>query len=567
MSEVKRSVMEEKEIVEVETSASCILNDPLLNKGCAFTEEERTLLGLHGLLPYHISTIEEQSSQRYANFKEKQSHIEKYTFLSDLQNLNETLFYHLCSQHPEEMLPYIYTPTVGEACSRFSQLYSHQRGLYLSYPHRERIEEMVANIPRKQLDVVVITDGARILGLGDLGMGGMGIPIGKLSLYTLFGGIHPGRTLPITLDVGTNNKNLLSDPLYLGWHHERITGEAYASFIDRVVTALTKRFPDLLIQWEDFAKDQAQPLLDRYRNQICCFNDDIQGTAGVVVAGLLAALRGMDADLKEQRFLFFGAGSAGIGVAELLTQAMMEQGMAREEAKERIYVMGRKGIAHSGVPGLDDLKKRFAQKEERLEGWQVENREEISLIEAVRHVRPTILIGTSTQPSAFNEEVVTEMKKHAPRPIIFPLSNPTSRSEAHPEDLLKWSKGQALIATGSPYPPVNYGGRELVIGQCNNVFIFPGVGLGVIATKAKRVTDQMFLEAARVLSDYAPILNDPYASLFPRLSQLRTISRDVALAVAKEAARERLSALSIHEVESAVERAVWEPRYPAFKKV
>lgn len=569
MNHVKRTIKNGEETVEVDLDPYDIFHDPLLNKGTGFSEEERDELGLHGLIPFHVSSIEEQVERRYANFCAKKTGIDKYKFLATLQDRNETLFYALCSKHPEEMLPYIYTPTVGDASLNFSYLYVQNRGVYLSYPHKDRMEEIINNIPRDQVDVIVVTDGARILGLGDLGMGGMAIPVGKLSLYSLFGGIHPARTLPITLDVGTNNKNLLNDPLYLGWQHERLEGKEYDDFVEVFVQAITKRYPDVLIQWEDFSKQNAQPLLDRYRDKVCCFNDDIQGTAGVVVAGILAAIKGVDGDIKDQRIVLFGAGSAGIGIAELITQAMMEEGLSRNEAKERIFVMGRNGLAHTHTQDLDDLKARFAQNVEVIKEWGVADPQNIPLLETVKHVKPTILIGTSTQPNTFNEEIVTEMKKHVARPIIFPLSNPTSKSEAHPEDLLKWTRGQALIATGSPYPPINYEGRDYVIGQCNNVFIFPGVGLGVIASGATRVTDRMFLEAAEVLSQYAPILNNPYASLFPRLTELRAISRDVAIAVAKEGIKGGVctNPPKDKDIEKAVEEAMWEPKYAHMKKM
>ncbi|MCB1072589.1 MAG: NAD-dependent malic enzyme [Chlamydiia bacterium] len=567
MSKVKRTFQNGEETIEVDLDPFDIFHDPLLNKGTGFTEEERTELGLHGLIPYHSSTIEEQIKRRYANFCSIENDIAKYKFLSTLQDRNETLFYRLCSEYPEEMLPYIYTPTVGDASLNFSYLYGQNRGVFISYPHKDRIEEIVNSIPRDRVDVIVVTDGARILGLGDLGMGGMAIPVGKLALYSLFGGIHPAFTLPITLDVGTNNKNLLSDPLYLGWRHERLSGKEYDEFIEAFVQAITKRYPNVLIQWEDFSKQQAQPILDRYRNKICCFNDDVQGTAGVVVAGLFGALKGINGDIKDQRIVFFGAGSAGIGIAELITQAMIEKGMTREEAKERIFVMGRNGLAHTGSEELDDLKKRFAQKEEAIQKWEVEDIQNITLLETVKHAKPTILIGTSTQPSTFTKEVITEMKKHAVRPIIFPLSNPTSKCEAQPVDLMKWTKGQALIATGSPYQPVKYEGKSYVIGQCNNVFIFPGVGLGVITSGATRVTDRMFLEAAEVLSRYAPIINNPYASLFPRLTELRAISRDVAIAVAKEAMKEGVCPNPPKDIEQAVQDNMWEPKYPHLKKM
>lgn len=567
MSQVKRSFVDGEEVIEVGMDPKDILHDPLLNKGTGFSEEERRDLGIQGLIPFHCSTMEEQMKRRYENFKNKKTDIDKYVFLTQLQDRNETLFYKLVSEHPEEMLPYIYTPTVGDASLNYSYIYSQNRGVYISYPHKEHMEEIVANISREQASVIVVTDGGRILGLGDLGVGGMAIPVGKLSLYTLFGGVHPAHTLPILLDVGTDNPNLLSDPLYLGWRHERVKGKEYDDFIESFIQAITKRFPKVLIQWEDFSKQNAQPLLDRYRNKCCCFNDDIQGTAGVVTAGIFAALKGTDTDLKDQRLVIYGAGSAGIGIAHLITRAMNQIGISEEEAKSRIFVLGRNGLAHTKSEGLDELKKQFAQNHEVIEGWDVANPQHITLLETIKHAKPTILIGTSAQPSSFTEEVVIEMKKHVARPIIFPLSNPTSKSEALPEDLMNWSKGQALIATGSPFPPVEYGGKQYTIGQCNNVFIFPGVGLGVIASGAKYVTDNMFLKAAEVLSKYAPILNNPYGSLFPRIRQLPTISKNVAAAVGQMAIDEGICDNPPADIKEAVEKAVWEPKYAKFKKM
>ncbi|CCB89101.1 NAD-dependent malic enzyme [Simkania negevensis] len=567
MPEIKRSYDNNgEEVIEVDMHPKDILHNPILNKGTGFTEEERIDLGIHGLLPYHTSTIEEQVERRYANFRSKESEIDKYSFLMALQDRNETLFFNLVSKHAEEMLPYIYTPTVGDASLNFSYLYNQNRGIYLSYPFKDRMDEMVARIPKERVDVIVVTDGGRILGLGDLGVGGMAIPVGKLSLYTLFGGIHPDYTLPVLLDVGTDNPGLLSDPLYLGWRHERLKGAEYQEFIDLFVKAITKRFPNVLIQWEDFSKQNAQPLLERYKHHYCCFNDDIQGTAGVVTAGILAAIKGTDSDLKHHRLVIYGGGSAGIGVAHLITRAMVKDGMSEEDAKSRIFVLGRNGLAHTKSEGLDDLKKRYAQEAIVIEKWGVKNMQNISLHETIEHAKPTILIGTSAQPGSFTEELVVEMKKHVARPIIFPLSNPTSKSEALPEDLMKWTRGQALIATGSPFPPVEFEGKKYTIGQCNNVFIFPGVGLGVIATGAKRVTDNMFLRAAEVLSRFAPILNNPFGSLFPRIKQLPVISKTIATEVGKVAIEEGVCDHPPEDVEKAVEKAYWQPKYPKIKR-
>ena len=552
----------DREIVELgDLPPHEILKNPLFNKGTGFTAKERRELGIEGLIPHHVSTIEEQVKRRYANFKERETRLAKYQFLTAMQDRNETLFFRFLSEYAEEMLPYIYTPTVGDASLHYSYLYNQHRGVYLAYPDRERMEEMISHIPADQVDVIVVTDGARILGLGDLGVGGMAIPVGKLSLYTLFGGVHPARTLPILLDVGTNNRELLANPLYLGWQSERVSGKEYDAFIEAFVQAITKRFPHVLIQWEDFAKDQATSILERYRHKICCFNDDIQGTAGIVMAGILSALEGTDQDLEEQRVVFFGAGSAGIGIANLIVEAMKQRGISEEVARSKIFVLGRKGLAHTGCDWLDPLKKKFAQPREKIAQWEVEDSAGITLHETVKHVKPTILIGTSTLPGAFTEEIITEMKKHVARPIIFPLSNPNSRSEAFPEDLIRWTKGQAVIATGSPFEPVVYQDKTYVTGQCNNVYIFPGVGLGTLTVKATRVTEAMFLKAAEVVSQHAPILNNPYASLFPRISTLRTVSKKVAIAVATCALEEGVALETPTNIEKAVEETMWEPNY------
>ena len=567
MHQMKRNLDDGKEIIELDLNPLEILRDPLLNKGCAFTEKEREELALHGLIPQKISTIEEQVKEHALAFSLQKEPLSKYIYLSSLQNQNETLFYRFCNEYPAEVLPYIYTPTVGEASLHFSKLYRHPRGLYLSYPNRDKIDAIVSQIPREAIDVIVVTDGSRVLGLGDLGMGGMAISIGKLALYSLFGGVHPARTLPVILDVGTSNETLLNDPSYLGWKSNRVTGKEYDDFVATFVRAITKRYPHVLIQWEDFSKEIAGPLLETYQNQICCFNDDIQGTAGVTLAGIFAALKGSGADIKDQRIVFFGAGSAGIGVAKLMVKAMLEAGMTDDDAKKTMYVLGRDGLAHTGSKNLDSLKALFAQEEKVIANWAVKDRKKITLLETVRHAKPTILIGTSTQSGAFTEEIIREMHKHVKRPIIFPLSNPTSKSEAHPADLIKWTNECALIATGSPYPPVQYNQKEYPIGQCNNVCIFPGVGQGIIASRAIRVTDQMFLKAAQTLSGYSPFFQKSDGSLFPCLTELRSVSQAIAIAVAKEAIREGICLDPPKDIEKAVVENMWNAQYPTLRKI
>ena len=543
-----------------------LLEEPLYNKGTAFTEEERQALGLIGLLPYHISTIEEQVKRRYSNFCDLNSDIAKYNFLNALQNRNEILFYRFVLEHIDEMTPYIYTPTVGDVSSSYSLLYREQRGLYVSYPHQDKINQMLANFPRKDIDVIVVTDGERILGLGDLGVGGMAIPAGKLALYTLFGGIHPERTLPIVLDVGTNNQDMLEDPLYIGWRNQRIRGEEYDAFVDAFIQAVKKHYPGVLLQWEDFARPHALPLLTRYREELCSFNDDIQGTASVALAAVYSAVKLSKSTLKEQRFAVLGGGSAGIGICNKLVQALVAEGdLSEQEARKLFYIVDRNGLLQEGQEGLYEPQVPFAHSPTELEGWKVKNKESISLLEVMQNCKPTVLIGVSTQGGAFTEEIIKEMNKHVPRPMIFPLSNPTSLSEANPSDLIKWTNGEAIIATGSPFDPVAYQNDLYHIAQCNNVYIFPGVGLGIIASKASYVSDEVFIKAAQVLSEYSPMLKDPYAPLFPTLDVLRGVTREIAIEVAKTTIAQGHGTIE-GSVEEKIDATTWYPEYPHYSR-
>ncbi len=544
-----------------------ILEHPLLNKGTAFTNEERDALGLHGLLPLHVSTMEEQVERRYENFKERPSQLSKYQFLSSLQNRNEILFYRLVYEHVSEMLPLIYTPTVGDVSLQYSSLYRQHRGIYLSYPLRDKMEEIIARLPNDGVEVIVVTDGERILGLGDVGIGGMAIPQGKLALYTLFGGIHPGRTLPILLDVGTNNKELLADPLYLGWNHPRVTGEEYASFVDRFVKAIKKRYPKVLLQWEDFAKPNARPLLEKYRNQICSFNDDIQGTAAVALAALLSALKLSNKPLKEQKIALLGGGSAGLGIADLIRQAMVASGVPESTSYQNFYVVDIDGLLHDQLKHMDSEQKKFAHPFKEVGEWASSTSGKISLLDVIHRAKPTILIGVSAQPNTFTEEIIRAMLHNTERPIIFPLSNPTSRAEANAEDLFAWSQGKAIVATGSPFPPVHFEGKDYKITQCNNVYIFPGVGLGIVACKTPKVVEKMFIRAAAILSEHSPILNNPTAGLFPPLEKLRDVSRAIAIAVYGVAIEEGLvPKISSKEIESRVDAEMWYPHYPILSR-
>jgi malate dehydrogenase (oxaloacetate-decarboxylating) len=551
-------------LIETSLTGQRLLDNPLLNKGSAFSRDERREFDLLGLLPAHSSTVEEQLARTYENYQRKETDLERYVFLTALQDRNETLFYRLLLEHISEMTPIIYTPTVGEGCRQYSHLFRRPRGLYVSYPHRDEISVLLDNAPSETVEVIVVTDGERILGLGDLGVGGMGIPIGKLSLYSLCAGIHPAATLPIMLDVGTDNRELLDDPLYLGWRHPRVRGQEYDDFIEAFVAAVGQKFPRVLLQWEDFSKHNAARLLERYRDRLCTFNDDIQGTGAVTVAGLLAAMKLLDSKLGEQRILILGAGSSAIGISDQIVAAMLQEGYSAHDAKQKLWLVDSKGLVHTGRTNLEDSKRRYAQPIERMGGLDPAG---FSFFDVVRKAQPTILIGTSGQHGAFSEEIIREMAKHVERPVIFPLSNPTSKSEATPSELLQWTEGRALIATGSPFQPTSYAGRSIKVGQCNNVFIFPGVGLGVIASGANRVTDAMFSAAARVLSEFSPALTDPDAPLYPPLESVREISRKVAVAVGIEAQQAGLAEItSRDELEQNVRDKMWRPHYVLLRR-
>ncbi|HEU5438833.1 MAG TPA: NAD-dependent malic enzyme [Ktedonobacterales bacterium] len=559
-------------VLDAEIPPQVILDTPLLNKGSAFPEEERRALGLLGLLPSHVSTIEEQLARTYENYSLKDDNLERYVFLAALQDRNEVLFYRLLQEHIEEMAPIIYTPVVGLACQRYSHIYRRPRGVYLSYPYQDDFDTILEQATRgREIAVVVMTDGERILGLGDLGIGGMGIPVGKLALYSLCAGIHPAATLPVVLDAGTDNPDLLADPLYLGWRHPRVRGEAYDAFVERAVHAIVHTSPRALLQWEDFAKGNARRLLEQYRTQVLSFNDDIQGTGAVTVAGLLAAVEATGTRLSAQRIVVLGAGSAATGIADQIVAAMAAEGSAAEAGRAALWLLDSHGLLHTGRDDLDAEKRQFAQPWERVAGWPrsaAGSGARWSLAEVVAQVRPTALIGTAAQPGAFDERVVREMARHVERPIIFPLSNPTDKSEATPEELLTWTDGHALVASGSPFPDVTYDGRRVRIGQCNNMFIFPGIGLGVIAGRARRVTDGMLLAAARALSARAPIRRVPDAPLYPGLDEVRAVARDVARAVAIAAQQDGVASMTTgDELERRLDTCTWAPRYvPLYRR-
>ncbi len=552
-----------------------LLNNPALNKGTAFTEEERETFGLHGLLPPIVESLDDQVLRAYKAFALKPNDLERHIYLRQLQDTNEVLFYRLLLDHIEEMLPIVYTPVVALGCQEFSHIYRRPRGLFISYPMRHVMPALLRNHPNPDVDVIVVTDGERILGIGDQGVGGLGIPIGKLALYTLIGGIHPARTLPIVLDVGTNNEDRLRDPEYLGWRHARITGPEYDEFIDSFVQAVKKVLPKTLLQWEDFAGAHARPILDRYRDELLTFNDDIQGTAAVALGAILASIRIAGSLFREQQIVFFGAGAATTGVADYLRGAMVAEGLSDEEARSRIWMVNRGGLLHSGRTDLTTEQRLYAQPLSRVADWPLGAKGTIGLSEVIHQIRATILIGLSTVGNSFTEPIVREMARKVERPIIFPLSNPTDRTEAIPADLIRWTDGRALITTGSPFAPVNFGGRTFPISQCNNVYIFPAVGLGVVASRAfpdsigaTRITDRMMIAAARTLAEHSPALKNPNAPLMPELKEIRQVAIEIAFAVAAEAERSGVAPGAASDTPSSLRSRIlasqWSPAYPAY---
>jgi malate dehydrogenase (oxaloacetate-decarboxylating) len=533
------------------------LFDALTTKGTAFTHDERRELGLLGLLPIAEKTIGEQVEHTYNEFSTRRDDLDKHIYLRALQDRNETLFYRLLSEHIEEMMPIVYTPTVGEACQRFSEIYRRPRGLFVAYPDRAELREVLRNRPDEEVDVIVVTDGQRILGLGDQGIGGMGIPIGKLSLYTLIGGIDPARTLPIVLDVGTDNVERREDPQYLGWRHRRIGDDEYYAFIEEFVAAVREELPDVLLQWEDFATTHALPILDRYRDQLLTFNDDIQGTAAVALGALHGAAQTAGRPLSEQQVVMLGAGSAGIGVLEMIRQEMVSQGLSDAEAASRIWVVDINGLLTDDRTDLSEGQRRFAQPAARVKDWAG-----VQLADVVHQVDVGVLLGLSTAAGAFTEEIVRELAGKTDRPIIFPLSNPTSRAEAHPHELDEWTDGRALVATGSPFAPVERNGKKRRVAQCNNVYIFPAIGLAVTAARATRVTDEMMRVAAKTLGEASPALANPDEPLLPAWEDVPEIATRIATAVAIQAVKDGVAPKrSDDELAQLVREARWKPEY------
>jgi malate dehydrogenase (oxaloacetate-decarboxylating) len=551
---------------EVSLSGYDLINSPRLNKGTAFSEQERDAFDLHGLLPPHVGSLEEQIQRRLEALRGLPDPFHKYSFLRDLQDTNETLFYALVVRNVEEMLPLVYTPTVGEGCQRFSEIWRKPRGLFLSYPNKDRIAQILNHARYDSVKCIVVSDGERILGLGDQGAGGMGIPIGKMALYTALGGIHPEYCLPILLDVGTDNEDRLKDPLYIGWKHHRVRGEEYDAFVETFVSCVKKRWPHILLHWEDFAGSNAARLLARYRDELCTFNDDIQGTAAIGATTLISAINITGIALEQQKIVMVGFGTAGLGVTELISRFIQDKGLTAEQARNRFYGIDRYGLVTENGKGVRAEQLPYARKEQEVQSWKSPDGA-ISLLDVVRHVKPTALIGVSGQAGAFTEEAVREMAKHVDRPIIFPLSNPTSHSEATPQDLMDWTDGRALISAGSPFEPVNVGGEKVRITQTNNSYIFPGLALGILASRAKRVTDTMVKAAAEELIRLLPTQTDKKGSLLPPIAEARKIGRLVGKAVARQAIQEGQAQIDNEdELERSLDANIWEPKYVPYER-
>jgi malate dehydrogenase (oxaloacetate-decarboxylating) len=553
--------MANQQAFQVSLSGFNLINSPRLNKGTAFSEEERDAFDLHGLLPPHVGTLDEQIARRLHALERQPTPFSKYVFLRDLQDTNETLFYALVVRNVEQMLPLVYTPTVGEGCQRFSEIWRKPRGLFLSYPNKHRIPQILNHSRYDDVKCIVVSDGERILGLGDQGAGGMGIPIGKMALYTALGGIHPENCLPILLDVGTNNQERLDDPIYIGWRNKRVTGQDYDDFVETFVSAVKARWPHVLLQWEDFAGTNAARLLARYRNQLCTFNDDIQGTAAITTATLISAVNVTGIPLEQQKIVVFGFGSAGLGITDLLAQFIEDRGLSKEEARARFYAIDQYGLITESRQNVSPEQLPYARKEQEVQSWRPPNGE-ITLLNVVRNVKPTVLIGVSGQPGTFTEQVVREMARSTSRPVIFPLSNPTSRSEATPQDLMNWTEGRALVGTGSPFPPVEYGGKKTPVAQTNNSYIFPGLALGIVASRARFVTDSMVKAAAKGLIRHLPTQKDKEAPLLPPISQARELGRFIGEAVGRQAIQDGQAQIAGEDaLTRELDANIWKPQY------
>jgi len=555
--------------IRVNVTGLALLQNPLLNKTTAFTPQERRELDLEGLVPPHTSSFEEQKERTYLRYLKCNSDLEKHEYLRALQDRNEVLFYAILEDHLEEMLPIIYTPTVGEAVRNYSSNYRYPRGFTVSTGDIDRVDDMLENVTVNDVRMIVATDSSAILGIGDQGFGGMAISIGKLSLYTAAGGVGPDKTLTVELDVGTNRQDLIDDPLYLGVHHQRLTGAAYDEFLDAFVEAVSHRYPKAIIQWEDFSRGTAFRVLERYRRVVPSFNDDIQGTGAMALAGLMRAAQIKGERLEYQVFVIVGAGAAGIGVAMAIRQGLMTWGgLSHADANARVFVVDRHGLLMHGQPDLEEQQLSFVRRPEDLQGWTYEG-EYPSMHDVIVNARATALLGFTGVPGLFRQESIQAMLEHTPRPIVFPLSNPSSHVEARPADVIHWTQGGAIVASGSPFPDVEYGGKRHPIGQGNNAFIFPGLGFGAIASRAREITDTMVMEAARTLAEFTAQSGE---RVYPPISDLRELSIQVAVNVALQSIRDgvcaerRIRNMTRDELEQVIRGRAWEPRYLPLRK-
>jgi len=545
-----------EEHIETSITGKLLLSTAALNKGTAFTEKERDEFDLLGKLPAQIETLEEQVKRAYRQYQSYSTMLQKHIYLNNLHDKNQVLFYKLVSEHLVEILPCIYTPIVGTAVKEYSREFRQARGLYIAYPYRNKIAEVLDNRSYPEIDLIVVTDGEGVLGIGDQGVGGMDIPIAKLMVYTLCAGISPLRTLPIMLDVGTNNEQLLNDPLYLGLRHKRIRDKEYDDFIEQFVTAVQTKFPNAFLHWEDFGRGTARHILDKYRDRLCTFNDDIQGTGAVTLAAILAAVQATGVSITEQRVVILGAGTAGTGIADQICSAMIRHGLTEQDARARFWLVDRTGLLTDTSSDLTPAQLPYVRHAEK----------HLNLLETVHQAKPTILIGCSTSSGAFTKEIIQEMMKYQEHPIIFPLSNPNDYAEAKPEDILNWTDGKAFFATGSPFPDVQFKGRTIRVAQCNNALIFPGIGLGVLAVKAKRLTDDMLWVASQTLASCAPVTTNKHAPVLPLVEDARMAARKIAIAVAKQAQKENLAQLHIDDLEKRMDELMWQPHYIPLQK-
>lgn len=557
--------MSNKRPLYIPIAGPALLETALLNKGSAFSSEERDSFNLTGLLPHNIETIEEQSLRAYHQLRSFTSDMDKHIYLRNIQDTNETLFHHLIEQHIEEVMPLIYTPTVGQACEKFSQIYRRKRGLFISYPERHKIDDMLQNATKQNVKVIVVTDGERILGLGDQGIGGMGIPIGKLALYTACGGISPAYCLPILLDVGTNNQQLLDDPMYMGWRNPRISGDEYNEFVDLFIQAVKRRWPEVLLQFEDFAQGNATPLLNRYRDQLCCFNDDIQGTAAVSVGALIAACLNKGQKLSQQKIAFLGAGSAGCGIAEHIIRQMQREGLTEEQARSQVFMVDRYGLLTDNMTELQKFQEPLVQKQSAIENW--DKSQKLGLAQVVKQAKITVLFGVSGQKGLFTQEVIESLCVNTENPIVLPLSNPTSRVEATPQEVLNWSRGRAIIATGSPFANTTFNGQSFEVSQCNNSYIFPGIGLGVLAARATGISDNMLMAASQALADISMEYEKAPGAILPPIKVIKEISEKIAYEVALQAVQDKLALpITAENLQRRLKANFWLPEYRNYRR-